>query len=80
MARVRIEFTIEPFREGDPGPHVLAGVAAVEGAGLTVDFGPFSSVALGAEDEALDAIGALLRDALAAGATRVSLQVERGEP
>jgi uncharacterized protein YqgV (UPF0045/DUF77 family) len=80
MARVRIEFTIEPFNEGHPGPHVLAGVAAVEAAGLAVDFGPFSTVATGDETEALDAVGALLRDALSAGATRVSLQVERGGP
>ena len=35
------EFTIEPFVEGDPGPHVSAAVAVAEAAGLAVDVGPF---------------------------------------
>jgi hypothetical protein len=46
MPRVRVEFMVEPFAEGSPGPHVLAGV---------------------------------LSAALSAGATRVSIQVERLE-
>jgi len=77
MALVRIEFTIEPFTEGRPGPHVQAAVDAVESAGLSVDFGPFSSVAEGDDSIVVAALGDLVRDALAAGATRISLQVTR---
>ena len=38
-----VEFTIEPFVEGAPGPHVLAAVAVVESHGVFVEFGPFGS-------------------------------------
>ena len=38
-----LEFTIEPFVEGKPGPHVVAAVAAVADLGAEVDFGPFGS-------------------------------------
>ena len=82
MARLRIEFTVEPFEAGRPGPHVRAAVAAVEATGLPVDFGPFSSVAVGEAAVATAAVAALLDAAVAAGATRVSLQVttEGDEP
>lgn len=43
MSIVVVEFTVEPFVEGKPGPHVTQAVAAVEARGLTVDFGPFGS-------------------------------------
>jgi hypothetical protein len=38
-----VEFTVEPFIEGKPGPHVTRAVAAVEARGLTVDFSLFGS-------------------------------------
>ena len=37
------EFTIEPFVEGTPGAHVLAGLDAVREAGLEPAIGPFGS-------------------------------------
>ena len=76
MAQVRIEFTVEPFVDGQPGPHVLSAVGAVEDEGLAVDVGPFSSQAVGSAEQAASAVAQLLRAALANGATRVSLQVE----
>ena len=76
MAQVRIEFTVEPFVEGQPGPHVLSAVAAVEDEGLPVDVGPFSSQAVGPSEQAMRAVVELLRAAVANGASRVSLQVE----
>jgi uncharacterized protein YqgV (UPF0045/DUF77 family) len=72
-----VEFTIEPFVEGEPGPHVRAAVEAAERAGLSVDFGPFGTTVSGADDVVLDAVDGLLRAATAAGATRVSLQLAR---
>ena len=35
--RVKAEFTIEPFVDGAPGPHVTAGLDAVRAAGLSAD-------------------------------------------
>jgi uncharacterized protein YqgV (UPF0045/DUF77 family) len=73
-----VEFTVEPFVEGEPGPHVRAALAAArqaaEASGLDVDFGPSVS---GADAAVLDAVDAVVRSAVDAGATRVSLQVAR---
>jgi uncharacterized protein YqgV (UPF0045/DUF77 family) len=72
-----VEFTIEPFVEGEPGPHVRAAVDAARQSGLTVDFGPFGTSVSGEDGPVLDAVDGILRAATAAGATRVSLQLAR---
>jgi uncharacterized protein YqgV (UPF0045/DUF77 family) len=72
-----VEFTIEPFVEGEPGPHVRAAVEAAERSGLAVVFGPFGTSVTGEDDAVLDAVDRILRAATAAGATRVSLQLAR---
>jgi len=72
-----VEFTVEPFVEGDPGPHVRAAVEAAERSGLAVDVGPFGTTVTGDDGTVLDVVDAVVRAAVAAGATRVSLQVER---
>lgn len=41
--RAEAEFTIEPFVEGAPGGHVMAGLDAVRAAGLPPDVGPFGT-------------------------------------
>jgi uncharacterized protein YqgV (UPF0045/DUF77 family) len=76
VAQVRIEFTVEPFVEGRPGPHVLSAIGAVEEQGLAVDVGPFSSIAEGPAEQAVAAVAGLLLAAVANGASRVSLQAE----
>ncbi|WP_455352274.1 hypothetical protein [Streptomyces sp. SYSU K217416] len=74
--RLRVEFTTEPFDLDEPPPHALAARDVVQDADLdTVDVGPFGNTAEGGADEVLTAVDALLRKALEAGATRVSLQV-----
>ena len=72
-----VEFTIEPFVEGEPGPHVRAAVEAAERSGVTVDFGPFGTTVSGDDNAVLTAVDRLLRAATGAGATRVSLQLVR---
>ena len=72
-----VEFTIEPFVDGAPGPHVRAAVEAAERSGLAVDFGPFGTMVTGDDEAVLAAVDRILRAAVAAGATRVSLQVAR---
>jgi uncharacterized protein YqgV (UPF0045/DUF77 family) len=72
---LRLEFTIEPFVQGAPGPHVHAALEAAAGDGVDVDFGPFGTTVAGAQDSVLAAVDRILRAAMAAGATRISLQV-----
>jgi len=77
ICMLTVEFTIEPFVEGAPGPHVTEAVAAVEAHGLTVDFGPFGSTFAVTEDQAPAVVADLLRVAYAHGATYVSVDVGR---
>ncbi|MGH3442314.1 MAG: thiamine-binding protein [Nitriliruptorales bacterium] len=76
---LRVEFTVEPFVEGRPGPHVNAAVDAVAATGLEVDFGPFGSAVQGDDETVVAAVADLIRAATAAGASRVAIQVERVE-
>jgi hypothetical protein len=73
-----MEFTVEPFVPGAPGPHVTAAVGAAGRYGA-VEMGPFGTrvVLTGESDDGPAACAAaVVRAALAAGATRVSLSVE----
>ncbi|MFG1810382.1 hypothetical protein [Streptomyces sp. NPDC049040] len=74
--RLRLEFTTEPFDLDVPPRHAVVAREVVEGGTLdAVDVGPFGNSAEGTADEVLAAVCELLRRTLAAGATRVSLQV-----
>ena len=72
-----LEFTIEPFHEGRPGPHVHAAVEAAQALGYEIDFGPFGSSCSVPATEAGHVAQAVLDAAFANGATHVSLHVER---
>ena len=74
---IHIEFFVEPFKEGTPGPHVEAAVAAFADAGLQPEVGPFATTATGDIDQAAAATSAMVREALQAGATRIVLRLER---
>ena len=78
MDTVHIEFFVEPFSEGAPGRHVQAAVAAFEDRGLETDVGPFATTASGEIEPTADATAAMVRDALGAGATRITIHIERG--
>lgn len=73
--RVSAEFLVEPFEEGNPGSHVNAAVDRVRAAGLEVEQGPFGNTISGAATIVIPALAAALEAALAAGATRVTLNV-----
>ncbi|MEU9792176.1 hypothetical protein AB0E27_16405 [Streptomyces sparsogenes] len=74
--RLRVEFTTEPFDLDEVPPHAVAAREVVQGAALdSVDVGPFGNTAEGRAESVLATIDELLRTSLAAGATRVSLQV-----
>lgn len=75
-----IEFTIEPFVEGRPGPHVTAAIDAVRDHGLDVEIGPFGS-SCSVDAERVGRVAAAVADAaLANGATHVHLHIEREPP
>ena len=75
-----VEFTIEPFVEGRPGPHVTAAIEAARTHGVEVDMGPFGS----SGSVGLDAVGALVASvsdaAFANGATHVTVHAARDIP
>ena len=72
-----LEFTIEPFHEGNPGPHVRAAVEAAEALGVEVEFGPFGSSCTVSAAQVAAVSGAILGAAFANGATHVSLHAEQ---
>jgi len=72
-----LEFTIEPFHEGNPGPHVRAAIAAVEALGIEVDFGPFGSSCTVSQGQLAVVSGSIVSEAFAHGATHVNLHAER---
>jgi uncharacterized protein YqgV (UPF0045/DUF77 family) len=75
-----IEFTVEPFVEGHPGPHVSAAIDAARAHGLEVDIGPFGS-SCSVDVEQVGAVVAAVTDAaLSHGATHVNVHVGREGP
>jgi len=74
----KLEFFVEPFTEGHPGPHVTAAIEEVASRGLDIQVGPFGSVARGELEALIDAAGPILRSALSAGADRISLHITTG--
>ncbi|MEU6534585.1 hypothetical protein [Streptomyces sp. NPDC047000] len=74
--RLRVEFTTEPFDLDRTPAHAVVAREVVETADLdTVDVGPFGNTVEGRADAVLGAVDGVLRKALEAGATRISLQV-----
>lgn len=73
---VRIEFTVEPFDDGRPGPHVAAAIQAAEDAGAAVEVGPFGSACVVPSTDAGRVLEGLSTAALANGASHVSIHVE----
>ncbi len=75
---LELEFTIEPFVEGKPGPHVVAAFDAAElstAGGATVEIGPFGTTVTGPASVVPECSDRVMSAAFANGATRVSLQV-----
>ena len=72
---VAIEFLVEPFVEGEPGPHVLAGIDAFAQADIDVDLGPFSNSAAASIDDVADAVAEMIRASMREGATSIRIRV-----
>ena len=75
VAVQRVEFTIEPFVEAEPGAHVTAPVDALEALGIAVDVGPFGSSCEVDDERVADAVSVIVGAAIANGATNIQLDV-----
>lgn len=73
----RIEFTIEPFVEGRPGPHVTAAIDAATSLGHDVEVGPFGSGCVVPADRTADVVAAVVRAALDNGADHLNIDIHR---
>src|SRR5260370_40406674 len=74
---LRLEFTVEPFVDGRPGPHVRAAVAEARRQGRRTEMGPFATTVDGEADEVLTGLAAIVGAAGEAGAPRVALARSR---
>ncbi len=72
----RVEFTIEPFREGDPGPHVTQAIAAARDLGAEVEIGPFGSACTVDAASSAELVAAVVRAAFGHGASHVNIDVD----
>jgi uncharacterized protein YqgV (UPF0045/DUF77 family) len=72
----RVEFTIEPFLEGKPGPHVTAPVDEVRALGVEVEMGPFGSGCLVESDRVEQVVSTIVRAALDHGASHVNIDID----
>ena len=77
MPGYRAEFMVEPFIEGSLGPPVLAAIDAVTTLGFVAQVGAFGTTISGDPDTIVTALGDMLNAAMEAGATRVTVQVDR---
>lgn len=70
-----VEFTIEPFREGEPGPHVTEAIAAAERLGADLSVGPFGTSCRVAADASGELVAAVVRAAFGNGADHVNIDI-----
>lgn len=73
----RVEFTIEPFVEAQPGDHVTAPIEALRAMGVTVDVGPFGSACEVGDEEIGEVMAAVVTAAVANGATHLNVDIHR---
>ncbi len=74
---LELEFTVEPFEPGRPGPHVRAAEEAATQVCGEMAIGPFGTLVSGEANEVMKTLPDVVRRALEAGATRVTLQVRK---
>ena len=72
----RVEFTIEPFVEGRPGPHVTAAIDAAVALGHEVEVGPFGSGCVVPADRTAAVVAAVVGAALEHGADHVNIDIQ----
>ncbi len=77
MTSARLEVLVEPFKEDDPGPHVMAVLDVMKRHGFDVDMGPFSTTTTGSIEDIVAIVGDVVAAGFAAGATSIQTRVEK---
>ena len=70
-----MEFLIEPFTEGNPGPQVYSSLEVLRRAGLEVVLGPFGNTVEGSLETVRSVLPKIMQSAFENGATRVLLNL-----
>ncbi|MCY3562460.1 MAG: hypothetical protein F4Z79_00300 [Acidimicrobiia bacterium] len=73
----RLEFLVEPFEEGNPGPHVLGSQKILQSHGLEMTMGPFGNTVDGDYETITSALPRVLRSAFQKGASRISITLTK---
>jgi len=76
MATAHLEVLVEPFRENDPGPHVIAVIDAAAAHGFTADMGPFATTVDGDVDQLAGAVADMIRAGFSNGAASLQIRIE----
>lgn len=81
MRQVRVEFTVEPFREGELGGHVDAALRSLRSQGFEPEVGPFGNAVEGDAGPLLEAVARAAAASFEAGASGISVtaRAARGE-
>ncbi|MEM1332088.1 MAG: thiamine-binding protein [Actinomycetota bacterium] len=79
ITAARLEVFVEPFEEGQPGPHVGAVLDALRAHGVDTDLGALATTADGDLDQLVESVGDVVRAAFAEGASALQLRLERSE-
>jgi len=73
VRQVRVEFTVEPFREGQLGSHVDAALRSLRADGFEPEVGPFGNAVEGEAGPILDAVARAATASFEAGASGISV-------
>jgi len=77
MTRARVEFTVEPFVDGAPGPHVVAAIEALAAAGFEPEVGPFGTAVEGDVGPVLAALASAAQAAFDHDAMAMTVSIDR---
>jgi len=77
MSSGRLEVLVEPFKDDDPGPHVMAVIDLLTSEGFVVDMGPFSTTVEGPLDDLVAIVPTITSAGFEAGATSIQVRLER---
>ena len=75
-----LEFLVEPFTEGNPGPHVLEPLRSLRRQGIEVNQGPFGNSLVGDRSTVAAAILTILEGAFDRGASRILINLAQSDP
>lgn len=73
MRQVRVEFTVEPFREGELGAHVDAALWSLRDQGFEPEVGPFGNAVEGDAGQLLEAVARAAAASFDAGASGITV-------